>query len=54
MERARAAKERLMRGRPGFTIGWIEGYVALQHPVWQEQFRTHVIAGLRKAGVPER
>ena len=54
MERARAAKERLLRARPGFTISWIEGYVALQPPTWQEQFRTHVIAGLRKAGVPER
>ena len=54
MERARAAKERLLRARPRFTISWIEGYVALQHPTWQDQFKTHVIAGLRKAGVPER
>ena len=54
MARAAAAKERLLTARPGFTLSWIRSYAALQHPLWQEQFETHVIAGLRKAGVPER
>jgi adenylate cyclase len=54
MARAAAAKERLLTTRPGFTLSWIKSYAALQHPLWQEQFETHVIAGLRKAGVPEK
>ena len=38
---------------PDFTISRLEAKKFSNHPVWIEEIRTHFIAGLRKAGVPE-
>ena len=51
--RAAAAKAQLMKRVPDFTISRLEAKKFSNHPVWIEEIRTHFIAGLRKAGVPE-
>jgi adenylate cyclase len=53
MARAAAAKAQLMKRVPDFTIARLEAKKLSNHPVWIEEIRTHFIAGLRKAGVPE-
>jgi len=53
MARAAAAKAQLMKRVPDFTIARLEAKKMSNHPVWIEEIRTHFIAGLRKAGVPE-
>jgi adenylate cyclase len=53
MARAAAAKAQLMKRVPDFTIARLEAKKFSNHPVWIEEIRTHFIAGLRKAGVPE-
>ena len=42
-----------MKRVPDFTIARLEAKKMSNHPVWIEEIRTHFIAGLRKAGVPE-
>ncbi|TMH69516.1 MAG: hypothetical protein E6H48_01955 [Betaproteobacteria bacterium] len=51
--RAAVAKAQLMKRVPDFTISRLEAKKFSNHPVWIEEIRTHFIAGLRKAGVPE-
>jgi TolB-like protein len=53
MARAAAYKTQLMKRVPDFTISRLEAKKFSNHPVWIEEIRTHFIAGLRKAGVPE-
>ena len=53
MARAAVAKAQLMKRVPDFTISRLEAKQFSNHPVWIEEIRTHFIAGLRKAGVPE-
>jgi adenylate cyclase len=50
---ATAAKSQLMKRVPDFTIARLEAKKFSNHAVWIEEIRTHFIAGLRKAGVPE-
>ena len=42
-----------MKRVPDFTIARLEAKKFSNHAVWVEEIRTHFIAGLRKAGVPE-
>ena len=53
LARAAVAKAQLMKRVPDFTISRLEAKKFSNHPVWIEEIRTHFIAGLRKAGVPE-
>jgi adenylate cyclase len=51
--RAEEAKSRMLRLRPEFTIARYEAKRFTAAPAAVEQERIHLIAGLRKAGVPE-
>jgi tetratricopeptide (TPR) repeat protein len=52
LERAHAAKARLLDLAPGFTIAKWRAR-APTHPEFQRQLDEHIVPGLRKAGVPE-
>jgi adenylate cyclase len=53
MARAAAARDELMRYVPEFTIARFKAKQWSTHPTWAQQTEEHLIAGLRKAGVPE-
>jgi len=53
MVRATAAKDELMRYVPEFTIARFKAKQWSTHSTWVQQTEEHLIAGLRKAGVPE-
>jgi class 3 adenylate cyclase/TolB-like protein len=53
LARAEAAKAQLMKRVPDFTISRFLAKQFSNNPRWIEQIRTHVVPGLRKAGVPE-
>jgi adenylate cyclase len=53
MARAGAARDELMRHVPEFTIARFKAKQWSTHPTWVQQTEEHLIAGLRKAGVPE-
>ena len=56
MARAAEAKARLLLRKPGFTIEMPVGD-AKNKPDFQrfgDQWKKHIAAGLRKAGIPER
>lgn len=53
MANAAAAKEQLLKGEPKFTIGAYEARRFNNTPKGVAMDRAHLIAGLRKAGVPE-
>jgi class 3 adenylate cyclase/TolB-like protein len=53
LTRAADAKAQLLKAAPDFTISRLEAKKFSDNPVWIEEIRTHFIAGLRKAGVPE-
>jgi class 3 adenylate cyclase/TolB-like protein len=50
---ASQAKAKLLKGRPDFTIARFEAKRFSASPEMAERNKTHLIAGLRKAGVPE-
>jgi hypothetical protein len=52
--KAEAAKAALLRRRPGFSIADIKAGGYSNEPAWLQQVETHLLAGLRKAGIPER
>jgi DNA-binding winged helix-turn-helix (wHTH) protein/TolB-like protein len=52
--KAEAAKAALLRRRPGFSIADLNQGDLSNEPAWLEQSETHLFAGLRKAGIPER
>jgi tetratricopeptide (TPR) repeat protein len=52
--KAEAAKSALLRRRPGFSIADLNQGDLSNEPAWLEQSETHLFAGLRKAGIPER
>ena len=52
--KAEAAKAALLRRRPGFSIADLNQGELSNEPAWLEQSETHLFAGLRKAGIPER
>ena len=56
MDKAAAAKTRLLKLNPGFSITrFRSGAPAVAaNPVWLQQAETYVIPGLRKAGIPEK
>jgi DNA-binding winged helix-turn-helix (wHTH) protein/TolB-like protein len=56
MDKAASAKTRLLKLDPGFSIARFKpGAAAIApNPVWLQQAETSVIAGLRKAGIPEK
>jgi hypothetical protein len=53
MVRAASARDELMRRVPALTIARFKAKQWSTHPTWVEQTEQHLIAGLRKAGVPE-
>jgi adenylate cyclase len=56
MEHAASAKARLLKLAPGFSIASyrLGGTAGSPNSVWLQQAETHVMAGLRKAGIPEQ
>jgi adenylate cyclase len=56
MDKAASAKTRLLKRDPEFSIARFKpGAAAIApNPVWLQQAETSVIAGLRKAGIPEK
>ncbi|HKO66948.1 MAG TPA: hypothetical protein VJU53_04005 [Burkholderiaceae bacterium] len=52
--KAQAAKAELLRLRPGFSIANLNQEELSNEPAWLQQSETHLIGGLRKAGIPER
>lgn len=52
--RAAAAKSRLLLRKPGLTMARLKELRHSDHPLYREQFESHIAAGLRKAGLPER
>ena len=52
--KAEAAKAALLRRRPGFSIADYKRAGYSNEPAWLQQNETHLFAGLRKAGIPER
>jgi TolB-like protein len=53
MARAASARDELMRRIPEFTIARFKAKQWSTDPTWVRQTEQHLIAGLRKAGVPE-
>jgi TolB-like protein/tetratricopeptide (TPR) repeat protein len=53
MAKAAAARAEFMRRVPEFTIARFWGKQWSVHPTWVHQTEQHLVAGLRKAGVPE-
>jgi adenylate cyclase len=53
LPRAHAAKAELMRLRPGLTIGWLSQSGHRGNALAVQQREQHLLAGLRRAGVPE-
>ena len=51
--RARGAKDELLRREPGFTIKWLLDTRAPVSERTAAQRQQHLVAGLRRAGVPE-
>jgi tetratricopeptide (TPR) repeat protein len=54
MVKALAAKSQLLKYRPGLTIARLKASRVSDNPVYWQQTETHVIPGLRKAGIPEQ
>jgi len=50
---AALARDELMKRRPGFYIGWLVNESGPMDERTRHQRDTHLIAGLRKAGVAE-
>ncbi len=53
MTKAAAARDELLRRVPDFNIARFKAKQWSTHPTWVRQNEEHLIAGLRKAGVPE-
>jgi len=53
MAKAAATKSRLLKVRPDFTIARLKTAGVSDNPVFWQQTETHMIAGLRKVGIPE-
>ncbi len=51
--RAASARDELLRRRPSFRVGWLVNETGDMHPRNREQRDRTLIAGLRKAGVPD-
>jgi adenylate cyclase len=54
MDKALAAKARLLKVQPGYTIARFRSLGISDNAVFWQQAETHVLAGLRKAGIPEQ
>jgi TolB-like protein/tetratricopeptide (TPR) repeat protein len=52
--KAEAAKAALLRRRPGLSIADVKAIGTSNEPAYLQQVETHLYAGLRKAGIPER
>jgi len=50
---AAAARDELLKRRPGFRISWLLQDGAAMHELTRRQRDLHLVAGLRRAGVPE-
>ncbi len=53
-QHAAAAKAELLRREPGFTLAWLASKSVAPHPRSLEQRERTLVAGLRRAGVPEK
>jgi TolB-like protein len=55
LDKAKSAKARLLKFSPAFTIArGFEAPNVARDRAWLEQAETHVIPGLRKAGIPDK
>jgi TolB-like protein/Tfp pilus assembly protein PilF len=54
MDKALAAKARLLKVQPGYTIARFRSLGISDHAVFWQQAETHLLAGLRKAGIPDQ
>jgi hypothetical protein len=54
MAKAAAAKSQLLKIQPGFTIARFTTSGVSNNPLFLQQTETHMVAGLRKAGIPEQ
>ena len=54
MAKALDAKSRLLKYQPGFTIARFKAIGVSDNPAYLQQTETHILAGLRKAGIPEQ
>ena len=52
--KAAAAREQLLKLWPDFALTRWKSLTASDSPVYWQQVETHLFAGLRKAGVPEK
>jgi len=53
LDKAAAAKERLLRIEPSYSIGTEKARLTSDDTTYRRLTDAHFIAGLRKAGVPE-
>jgi hypothetical protein len=54
MAKAAGARSRLLKFQPGFTIARFKASGISDNPTFLQQTETYVLAGLRKAGIPEQ
>ena len=54
MDKALGAKSRVMKFVPGYTIARLKALRVSDNADFWQQAETHIIAGLRKAGIPEQ
>lgn len=54
MDKALAAKARLLKLQPGYTIARFRALQLSDNAVFWQQAETHLLAGLRKAGIPDQ
>jgi len=52
--KAEAEKTILLKQQPGMTIAGLKGLRLSNEPAYLQQTETHLYAGLRKAGIPEK
>ena len=51
---ALAAKARLLKRQPGYKIARLRSFRPCDNAVFWQQAETHILAGLRRAGIPEQ
>ena len=54
MAKASGVKSQFLKIQPGFTIARFKTLAVSDNPDFRQQTETHIIAGLRKAGIPEQ
>ena len=52
--KAANAKEQLLKYQPGYSIARVAPLFAAENPIYEQQREATLVAGLRKAGIPEK